>query len=356
MLRTQELARRSGLTSRTLRHYDEIGLLPPAAADPGGQRWYGPDELLRLQRILILRELGLPLEEIGRVLDGETDDVVALARHVGQLRAQQARIERMIRAVEGTITRLEEETAMDDAEMFDGFADDPYADEAQRRWPDQYAESQRRLKRLSTQEQRELFDRGGAITGAVGAQFTAGAAVDDPRCRRSSLGTTRGWTPSGRRAARPISAWGGCTSTIRASPRTTRPWHRAWPCSCATPWRCGRRPTSPAATRLAAPQQPRGGPMLALVVRFQVRPERVADFDRLVEALIPHIDAEEPGTLTYLSTSVDDDANARVLIEVYDDEEAFALHEEQPHTQRFLREREALLDLHQGRAPDGARR
>ena len=181
MIRTQELSRCSGVTSRTLRHYDQIGLLRPAAAEAGGQRWYGPDELLRLQRILVLRELGLPLDEIARVLDGQTDDATALARHVKQLRAQQARAERMIRTVENTIERLEMGMTMDEAEMFEGFADDPYAEEAQQRWPEQYAESQRRLKRLSKQEQRELFERGGAITAAIGAQFTDGAAADSPQ-------------------------------------------------------------------------------------------------------------------------------------------------------------------------------
>jgi quinol monooxygenase YgiN len=83
--------------------------------------------------------------------------------------------------------------------------------------------------------------------------------------------------------------------------------------------------------------------MFALVVRFQVRPERVVDFDRLVEQTIARIDEEEPGTLTYLATTVDDDAHARVFIEIYEDESAFAVHEEQPHTQHFLREREPLL-------------
>jgi DNA-binding transcriptional MerR regulator len=180
VLRTQDLARRSGVTSRTLRHYHEVGLLRPASVDPGGQRWYGPAELVRLQRILVLRELGLPLDEIARVLDGDTDDVSALTRHVGQLRSQQARVERMIRAVESTITRMELGMTMDEAEMFEGFADDPYEQEAQQRWPDQYAESRRRLERRSKQQQRELLDRGSAVTAAIGAQFSGGASADSP--------------------------------------------------------------------------------------------------------------------------------------------------------------------------------
>lgn len=61
---TAEVARISGVTSRTLRHYDAVGLLPPARIGAGGLRFYGEAELLRLQRILVLRELGLGLVRI----------------------------------------------------------------------------------------------------------------------------------------------------------------------------------------------------------------------------------------------------------------------------------------------------
>ena len=56
-----EVARMSGVTARTLRHYDETGLLPPARTGAGGHRYYGPAQLLRLQQILVLRTLGLGL-------------------------------------------------------------------------------------------------------------------------------------------------------------------------------------------------------------------------------------------------------------------------------------------------------
>ena len=57
----QEVARLTGVTSRTLRHYDAIGLLTPASVGTGGVRWYGERELVRLQRVLVLRGLGVPL-------------------------------------------------------------------------------------------------------------------------------------------------------------------------------------------------------------------------------------------------------------------------------------------------------
>ena len=62
----QEVARLTGTTSRTLRHYDAIGLLAPSRVGDNGYRWYDDDALVRLQRILLLRDLGLGLGEIGR--------------------------------------------------------------------------------------------------------------------------------------------------------------------------------------------------------------------------------------------------------------------------------------------------
>ena len=71
----QETARLTGTTSRTLRHYDAIGLLSPSSRAAGGSRHYDEDALVRLQRILLLRELGLPLGRIAEVLEttAETD-------------------------------------------------------------------------------------------------------------------------------------------------------------------------------------------------------------------------------------------------------------------------------------------
>ena len=63
------LARRTGLSVRTLHHYDEIGLLSPARRTPAGHRLYGADDVARLQRIVSLRQLGLSLDEVGACLD-----------------------------------------------------------------------------------------------------------------------------------------------------------------------------------------------------------------------------------------------------------------------------------------------
>ncbi len=83
--------------------------------------------------------------------------------------------------------------------------------------------------------------------------------------------------------------------------------------------------------------------MFALVVRFQVRPDRLAEFDELVGRTLDGIAAHEAGTLTYLPMRVEGDDTARIFIELYADEAAFLAHEEQPHTRHFLDAREPML-------------
>ena len=76
----KQVARLSGVSVRTLHHYDEIGLLKPACVGANGYRYYGREELLRLQQILFHRELGFSLEEIGRTLDAKGFDKATYAR------------------------------------------------------------------------------------------------------------------------------------------------------------------------------------------------------------------------------------------------------------------------------------
>jgi MerR family transcriptional regulator, thiopeptide resistance regulator len=80
--KTGELARDTGLTVRTLRHYDQLGLLSPLSRTEGGHRCYTGDDVRRLHRIVALRSLGISLEEIGALLDDEPDPVSLLRRQL----------------------------------------------------------------------------------------------------------------------------------------------------------------------------------------------------------------------------------------------------------------------------------
>ena len=114
----------TGLTSRALRHYDAIGLVRPASTGHGGLRWYGQEQLLRLQEVLVLRELGLRLDVVARVLSGERDRAEALRGHEVVLRAEARRVARLADTVARTLAHLEGGTTMstdDTAAMFEGF-------------------------------------------------------------------------------------------------------------------------------------------------------------------------------------------------------------------------------------------
>jgi DNA-binding transcriptional MerR regulator len=98
------VARLAQVSVRTLRHYDDLGLLKPAYVDPvTGYRRYTPDQVLRLHRILVLRDLGVPLAAIGRLLD----DDVTTEQLRGILRLRQAEARTLLAAQTQQLTRVE---------------------------------------------------------------------------------------------------------------------------------------------------------------------------------------------------------------------------------------------------------
>jgi DNA-binding transcriptional MerR regulator len=100
--RIGELAQHAGVTVRALHHYDELGLLTPSERTNGGHRLYAAADVERLYRLLALRSLGLPLEEIGPLL--ETEDGVAdtVRRHLARVEHQIA----ALTALKGRLRRL----------------------------------------------------------------------------------------------------------------------------------------------------------------------------------------------------------------------------------------------------------
>lgn len=138
----QDIARLAGTTSRTLRHYDDIGLLPPSRIGDNGYRYYDHDALVRLQRILLLRDLGLSLTAIAEVLREHTDATPALRHHLTWLRDEQSRLARQVAAVESTIEAMEGGEQIMAEDMLDGFDHTKYKDEVEERWGKQaYATS-----------------------------------------------------------------------------------------------------------------------------------------------------------------------------------------------------------------------
>jgi DNA-binding transcriptional MerR regulator len=99
-----EVARLANVSVRALHHYDAIGLLTPSGRSQAGYRLYTAEDLLRLQQILVGRELGLPLEQIRRALDDpDFDPVAALESQLRALTERARRTAGMIRAVEAAL-------------------------------------------------------------------------------------------------------------------------------------------------------------------------------------------------------------------------------------------------------------
>ncbi|MFE7131814.1 MerR family transcriptional regulator [Streptomyces sp. NPDC057638] len=175
----QEISRLAGTTSRTLRHYGELGLLTPSRVGANGYRHYGPDELVRLQRILLLRELGLSLPAIGEVLEGQRDTAVALRAHLGLLEQERERIERQITSVRTTLRKTERGEELMAEEVLDGFDHTRYEREVTERWGrDAYERGDQWWRSLSEERRRAYHQEQKDIARAVAAAAAAGLAPD----------------------------------------------------------------------------------------------------------------------------------------------------------------------------------
>ena len=180
----QDLAKAAGTTSRTLRHYGERGLLEPSRIGANGYRYYDQDALVRLQRILLLRELGLGLPAIAEVLAGERDTAVALRTHLGLLEQELGRVRRQIESVRTTLRKTEGGEQLMAEEVFDGFDHTQHKDEVIERWGEQAYQSSDRWWRGLTGDQRRDWQ---AAVAQLNADWidaaTSGAAADGERAQ-----------------------------------------------------------------------------------------------------------------------------------------------------------------------------
>jgi DNA-binding transcriptional MerR regulator len=177
----KDVARLTGVSVRTLHHYDATGLLVPGARTAAGYRLYTEADLLRLQQILIGRELGLPLEEIRRSLDDpDFDRKAALLDQRARLRARARQTEAMIRAVDVALAALDgsQTGEINMKELFEGFDPTRYEEEARRQWgtTDAFAESQKRTRGYTPADWKALEAEQAAVYDAAFSALKAGKA------------------------------------------------------------------------------------------------------------------------------------------------------------------------------------
>ena len=177
-----ELAKLSNVTTRTLRYYDQLGLLTPAQIGNNGYRYYNRENLLRLQQILFFRELEVPLKDIRILIDRPDFDLVeALQQHRSALEKRAERMKTLIETIDQTIATFKGEWIMSEKEYFEGFDESQYAEEAQQRWGNtpQYAKSQRKWGSFSKQEKEAIQAKSGDITARM-VGTNPNAKPDDP--------------------------------------------------------------------------------------------------------------------------------------------------------------------------------
>lgn len=174
----QQLCRRAGVSSRTLRHYDAVGLLEPTRTGPDGRRHYDADAVARLQQILVLRDLGMPLPEIREALAQPGTEVHRLERLVERLDAEQKRLGAQIRAVRHTLEARRDGRSPTMETMMDGF-NAQHKEEVIERWGEEsYQRSNDWWTSKTYQEQVELKREADDLI----ARWQRAAAEDgDPR-------------------------------------------------------------------------------------------------------------------------------------------------------------------------------
>jgi DNA-binding transcriptional MerR regulator len=117
-----KLAKLSGVSVRTLHFYDEIGLLKPAYHGENNYRYYEEEQILMLQQILFYRELGMPLNEIQRIISSDSfNKIEALQSHKKTLEQDLDRTQQMIMTIDKTISHLRGKEPMKDEEFYYGF-------------------------------------------------------------------------------------------------------------------------------------------------------------------------------------------------------------------------------------------
>lgn len=181
----QKLGSLAGISTRTLRYYDEIGILKPARSSSSGYRIYGQPEVDRLQQIMFYRELGVNLEAIKEIVTSNSfDEAATLKEHHEQLLAKRQQLDSLIANVEKTMEHQEGRIAMKDKEKFDGFKkkmvednEQKYGKEIREKYGDDTVNASNQKMLNMSQEQYAEFEK---LSQEVLDTLEAAFATGDP--------------------------------------------------------------------------------------------------------------------------------------------------------------------------------
>ncbi|WP_318616071.1 MerR family transcriptional regulator [Sporosarcina sp. YIM B06819] len=159
-MKVKEVSQLTGVSVRTLHHYDDIGLLTPDNSTESGYRLYSDDNLATLQQILFFRELGFSLKRIKELLDSPAfnrQEAFEMQREM--LLDKRKQLDSMIATIDKTIQQGKGEYAMTNEEKFKGFdfSHNPYEQEARERWGDKAVdESNKKVAQFGPEIQKEM--------------------------------------------------------------------------------------------------------------------------------------------------------------------------------------------------------
>jgi DNA-binding transcriptional MerR regulator len=179
----QKLGLMAGVSTRTLRYYDEIGILKPARINSSGYRIYGQGEVDRLQQILFYRELGVSLDNIKDIVTAPSfDGAKALREHREKLLEKRAQLDLLIANVDKTIALTEGRMKMTDKEKFEGFKqkmiDDnekKYGEEIRKKYgEDTVNKSNEKVKNMSQEEYDEVTRLAEQVSETLSEAFKTG--------------------------------------------------------------------------------------------------------------------------------------------------------------------------------------
>lgn len=179
----QKLGNLAGVSTRTLRYYDEIGLLKPARTSSSGYRIYGQREVDLLQQILFYRELGLSLEDIRSIVtDPGFDGARALREHRNQLLDKRKQLDALIANVEKTMASQEGRITMSDREKFEGFKrqlidenEQKYGQEIREKYGEATVEkSNRKLMNMTEEEYEKVTQLANEVNATLAEAFKTG--------------------------------------------------------------------------------------------------------------------------------------------------------------------------------------
>jgi MerR family transcriptional regulator, thiopeptide resistance regulator len=203
MLTVKQLSDLAGVTPRTLHHYDQIGLLKPSRTGENGYRYYGEESILKLQQILLYRELGLALADIKKIMGGRDFEILsALETHKAELGKRIIRLERLVQTVDNTLWHLKGKKEMNNDQIFSGFSEEQqekYAAEAEKLYdPEIVRASNKKWKGYSDEQQQRILDEGRQVYVDMIVAMPKGA--DSPEVQalveRWRIHMDYFWTPS----------------------------------------------------------------------------------------------------------------------------------------------------------------